>query len=227
MADLTGDGILDITSGQYMPGHINLFEGKEDGYAKKRVLEEALDKSAKQDGSNTDVTMATMNLVDWDGDGDKDMVIGSTSGTIAVNINEGDGKVAKFGARKPVVGPDQKPLKVSQKSDPLPVDWDHDGVLDLLVGCEAGDVTFFRGRKDRTFETGVSIFSGKTLPAKPGYGNVKELLGDKAPTPGYRLRLDVADWNGDGKPDLLIGNCEADKKNENTIHGFVYLLLAE
>lgn len=227
MADLTGDGILDITSGQYMPGQVNIFEGTTDGFKKKRVLDEVFEKSEKQDGSNTDVTMATMNLCDWDGDGDQDMVVGSTSGTINVNINVGDGKIAKYGARKAVLGQDQKPLKVSQKSDPLPVDWDRDGVIDLLVGCEAGDVTFFRGRKDRTFEAGVSIFSGKTLPPKPGYGNVKDLLGDKAPTPGYRLRLDVADWNGDGKPDLLIGNCEAEKDDAHKVHGYVYLLVAQ
>ncbi len=32
------------------------------------------------------------------------------------------------------------PVKVNQKSDPLPVDWDGDGQLDLLVGhCERGE----------------------------------------------------------------------------------------
>ena len=213
-----------MTSGQYSPGTINLFEGSSAGFKAKRVIAETSPEGAKADPNATDQTMATMNLVDWDQDGDLDMVIGSTARTVAVNLNEGTPKAAKFGRRRPVLGIDEKPLRVSQTSDPLPVDWDGDGTLDLLVGDEAGDVNFFRGTKDRKFERGISLFSGAELPAKPSYAAVKKSLGDHPTIPGYRLRLDAADWNGDGKLDLLVGNCEAEEDAPD-LHGFVYLLL--
>lgn len=207
-----------------MPGEISIFPGTAEGPAKSRVVEETPTQPATDDGSDTTSTMSTMNLIDWDKDGDLDMVIGSTKGTVTVNINRGDAKSPKFGAREPVLGADGKALRVCQKSDPLPVDWDGDGIFDLLVGDEAGDVTFFRGRADRRFEAGVSLFSGKAQPEKRGYAQVKEALGSAAPTPGYRLRVETADWNADGKLDLLIGNCET---VDSTTHGFVYVFLRQ
>ena len=102
-----------------------------DGFAKSVLIDEELD-SADQYDSKT--SMSTTNVTDWDGDGDLDLIIGSTAGTVSVNLNQGNKTSFKFGKRQPVQGVDGKPLRVCQKSDPLPVDWDGDGVLDLLVG---------------------------------------------------------------------------------------------
>ena len=86
-------------------------------------------------------------------------------------------------------------------------DCDADGDLDLFIGDEAGDITFFRGREDGAYEAGISIFTGLTH-AQPKYTEVRDSLGEDPVIPGYRLRLAVADWNRDGALDLLIGNCE-------------------
>ncbi len=83
-------------------------------------------------------------------------------------------------------------------SVPYVVDWDQDGILDILATynftsrCGAA-VTYYRGVKTKEglrFEPGIPLFSTKN--------------GEKE-FPGSWLNLCVADWNNDGVNDLLIG----------------------
>lgn len=176
-------------------------------------------------------SMATTNCADLDGDGDQDLLIGDTSGAVFWARNEGTRTAPKFEKREPLkVG--SEPLKVCHKSDAIAVDWDGDALLDLLVGDEAADVSFFAGRKDGTYEPGVSLFSNLPVDPKDGYASVKKKLDPHRVIPGFRLRLAMADWNDDGKLDLVIGNCETrplpgggDERTETI--GHVYVLLRE
>jgi hypothetical protein len=170
-------------------------------------------------------SMTTANSADLDGDGDLDLVLGDTSGAVFVARNEGSRTAPKFVAREPLrVG--SEPMKVSHKSDAIAVDWDGDGLLDVLVGDEVGDVSFFAGRKDGTFDAGVSLFSKLPVDSKHGYKEAKAKYDPHRVIPGYRLRLATADWNDDGKLDLLIGNCDRDEQSKpaSTV-GHVYVLL--
>jgi hypothetical protein len=175
-------------------------------------------------------SMATTNSADLDGDGDQDLVIGDASGAVFWARNEGTRSAPKFERREPLrVG--SRPLRVCHKSDPIAVDWDGDGLLDLLVGDEATDVSFFAGRTDGTYEPGVSLFSRLPVDLEDDFSSAEKRLAPHRVIPGYRLRLATADWNGDGKLDLLVGNCETKplpegKKRSETI-GHVYVLLRE
>ncbi len=220
--DLNADGKIDVISGQYVPGVVKLFAGNDEGFEAPLVIAE-YENTTDENGEplwTGPTIMSTANFVDWEGDGDLDMLVGNVSGEVYLNLNLGTAREYRFGARSQLMV-DGLGIKVGSKSDPLAVDWDDDGLLDLLVGDEAGDITWFRRAEDGSFETGVSLLTGKRL-VQTGYRAVRESLGEDRILPGYRLRLEVCDWNNDGHKDLLVGNCET--KDDGTT-GFVYLFL--
>lgn len=207
-----------MISGRYVPGTVYWFRGIGDGKFGKR-LELLPDKPKDQKNA-----MATANLIDFDRDGDLDLIIGDVKGYVSLSLNEGNAKEPKFVSRTRLKVGDAD-MKVVQKSDPWPVDWDGDGNLDLLVGDEAGDASFFRGREDGTFAQGVSLFTGKQVDPARRYMATKKLLDEHGRViPGYRLRLTTHDWNGDGKLDLLIGNCQSAEGKKGTT-GLVRVML--
>ena len=198
--DLNGDGVDDLISGQYSPGVVNVWFGSKKGFSEKITLQEKADEAGK-----TTSMMSTANFVDWDGDGDLDMIVGDVTGGIKLNINNGTQLLPKFGVRQPLML-NGKPMKGAGKTDPMAVDWDGDGDLDVLAGTEAGDVFFYRRQQDGSFAHPVSALTGKSRP-DISYSSVKKALKSEGVDIGYRLRIDVADWDGDGHLDLLVGNC--------------------
>ncbi len=87
-------------------------------------------------------------------------------------------------------------LPASHGPAPEAVDWDEDGDTDLVVGLAAtsqygGIALFLRGQDGTLPAEPVSVWAGGSAPAS---GMLS----------GY-YRPVVADWNGDGKKDLLYG----------------------
>jgi hypothetical protein len=192
--------------------------GKDKGFGERRVLLDDLE-SGKY-------SMSTANAADLDGDGDQDLVIGDTSGDVFWARNEGTPKLPKFEKREPLrVG--AEPLKVCHKSDPIAVDWNGDGVLDLLVADEVGDVSFFAGAGKGAYSPGKSLFSGLAVDPKDRYTAAKKKFEPHRVIPGYRFRIATADWNDDGKLDLLVGTCDTKPGSTDGTVGYVYVLLRQ
>ena len=129
-------------------------------------------------GSNT-----TPALGDLDGDGDLDLLVGEASGSLNHYRNDGTSSAPVF----TLISETFEDIKAGRRSAPLLADVDGDGDLDLLVGTDEGGLVLFRNEGSRTAWRFVR-----------DAGFAPEVPPMSAPAAG--------DLNGDGRPELLVGN---------------------
>jgi FG-GAP-like repeat len=127
--------------------------------------------------------------VDLDQDGRSDLISGSWPGELYFFRRQADGK---FAAPEQLIGHDGKPINPGNGASVFAVDWDANGTLDLLVGNMLGDVNWFSGKR----ADGKMTF-GPPQPVMAAGENLKSPSGEAAPV--------AADWDGDGKLDLVLG----------------------
>jgi hypothetical protein len=121
-------------------------------------------------------------LGDLDGDGDLDLLIGESSGYLNYYRNDGDRTEPRFS----LVSDSLDGIRPGRRSAPALADLDGDGDLDLLIGIDAGNVVLYRND------------GGPTAPRfVRDSGFVLRVPGHATPA--------VADLDGDGLPDLVIG----------------------
>jgi hypothetical protein len=128
-------------------------------------------------------------LVDLDGDGIPDIISGSWPGELYFFKGLGKGKYA---AGQKLTDKDGKVIKLGSASTVFAVDFNGDGKLDLLIGCIDGDVYLMLNEGD-----------GK----KNAFGPAKKLEADGKPikAPHGDSHPVAADWDRDGKLDLILG----------------------
>ena len=208
-ADWDGDGDLDLLCGEFLDGFTyfeNIGTRTQPVYAAGRRV-----KGPDGAALAMELQMITPTAIDWDGDGDLDLICGDEDGRVAFIENTG-----RLDARRvPVFLPpryfrqEADDLKFGALVTPFGCDWDGDGDWDLICGNTAGFIAF------------IENLSGKGV-AQPKWAEPRRLEVDGRPIRimagpngsiqgpaeakwGYTT-LSVADWDGDGLPDLVVNS---------------------
>jgi hypothetical protein len=91
---------------------------------------------------------SVVRIFDWDGDGVKDLVGGSDTGVYwCKNVGSSSSPVllGPVALRAPVSGSGLAPIYTGPRMRLDLVDWNNDGVIDLLLGNAAGTVSYYEG----------------------------------------------------------------------------------
>ena len=150
-------------------------------------------------------TASAAHAADWDGDGDYDLIIGTIRGTVFLIPNEGTPESYAFGKEEQLKA-GGKSINVKRSAGPFTADWDGDGDLDLLVGADDGSVSLFGNTG-----SAKSPQLASAVQLVPPVERIEYNNPPKDVRRGMRSKICVADWNGDGLLDLLVGDYSMQK----------------
>lgn len=223
--DYDNDGRTDILTGS-ISGKVHLFRKKPNGtFAEGETVKKEVSSLIRGLGPSINLgSGSTVCMADWNGDGKLDLFVGNSSGDVYVMVNEGTPKKPAFSKAEKLKAAGKTVAASGGVAGPFVVDWDADGKLDLLLGCGSGAVTFYRniGSKEKPeLASGVNLVP----PLPNGWERDKPFLKDPKRSLGS-AKVCAADWNGDGKLDLIVGDSSYERQEQvYKSHGWVWVYL--
>jgi hypothetical protein len=155
-------------------------------------------------------------VLDFDGDGKKDLIVGQQIGIanegiglVRLYLNQGRNDSPRFERFQYFSQSEPSrylPVRSVQSATPQLVDLDGDGRRDLLTGTWAFEILLFRGLANGKFAAGEALKTGENKVLNVAYGVV----------------VSAADWDGDGDLDLVAGGSP-----EHPVVGEVFLIRNE
>lgn len=212
-ADFDGDGDLDLLCGEFLDGFTyfqNTGTRTEPTYAAGVTLTASDDRPLKMN-----LQMITPTAVDWDADGDFDLIVGDEDGRVALVENTGEHKQGVPVFHQPKYFQQQADeLKFGALATPFAYDWDGDGDEDIICGNTAGSIGFFEnvGTGDNGKPKwnapqllNVQTADGSSREFRIMAGPSGSIQGPCEAKWGYTT-LSVADWDGDGDGDIIYNS---------------------
>ena len=227
--DWDSDGDDDLVCGN-SAGYIAFIENM-DGKAPPRWAEpvrlQADGKTIRiQAGSNGSIQgpceakwgYTTLNVADWDHDGLLDIIVNSIWGKVQWYRNVGRKGEPKLAGARPVQvdwpagtaapkpawnwwNPGPNELVTQWRTTPVVIDLNEDGLNDLVMLDHEGYLAFFARKR---LEGSLWLEPGRRMFTDPA-GNALRLNDGMAGRSG-RSKFCFADWDGDGKLDLLVNS---------------------
>ncbi|MCD6338822.1 MAG: VCBS repeat-containing protein [Verrucomicrobia bacterium] len=203
-ADFDGDGDLDLLCGEFIDG-FTYFEN----VGSRRAPQYAPGRRLAREGKpiRMPLCMIVPAAVDWDRDGDVDLIVGQEDGRVAFLENTGRTANGMPVFRDPrFFKQEADAVKFGALATPACFDWDGDGDEDILCGDTAGEIGFIEnlgGFPPRWAAPRRLRAGGKPIRIMAGPNG--SIQGPAEAKWGYTV-LSAADWDHDGLPDIVANS---------------------